>query len=134
MRDTNPQVERFTVLVVGDDRAMGRLLRKNLEGRNTSVMEAATGMDCLEAIRTTEVDLVLLSADLPDFSGWGLLSLLRLTDSFKDLPVIVVSENPPSAAMSGWLRPDDYILEPFDMRDLVTRVGRLSGAGRSAGR
>jgi DNA-binding response OmpR family regulator len=133
MRDTNPQVARFSVLVVGDDRAMGKLLRQNLEGRNTSVMEATTGIECLEAIRSTQVDLVLLNADLPDYDGWGILSLLRLTDSFKDLPVIVVSENAPSAAMASWLRPDDFILEPFDMRDLVTRVARLSGASCPAG-
>lgn len=81
------------VLVVGDDRAMVKLLRQNLQAEGTTVLEAATGMDCLQILKSTRVDLVLLSAGLPDFSGWGLLALLRLTEELRDLPVIIVSES-----------------------------------------
>ncbi len=123
--------ERHSVLVVDDDRAVGRLIRHNLEDNGTEVVEAATGLDCIRLLHETKVDLILLDVKLPDFSGWGILSLVRLTESLCNMLVIVVSVEPPNTALIEQLRPDDYIQKPFDMRDLVVRVRRLIGS-RSA--
>jgi DNA-binding response OmpR family regulator len=119
---------RLSVLVVDDDRAISKLLRQNLEDAGTRVTEAASGLEAINALQDHKVDMVLLDIRLPDFSGWGILSLLRLTEALRELPVIVVSEEPPNATLVDRLRPDDYIRKPFDMRDLVSRVGRVADA------
>ncbi len=80
MQKELPSVKRRSVLVVDDDRAMSKLIKTNLEDGDTQVMEAANGFDCIRILREARVDLVLLDLRLPDFSGWGILSLLRLTD------------------------------------------------------
>ncbi len=119
---------RLSVLVVDDDRAISKLLRQNLEDAGTQVTEAASGLEAISALQDHKVDIVLLDIRLPDFSGWGILSLLRLTEALRELPVIVVSEEPPNATLMNRLQPDDYIRKPFDMRDLITRVGRVADA------
>lgn len=119
---------RRSILVVDDNRSISRLLRQNLEDADTEVIEVASGLECISMLQSSRVDLVLLDVRLPDFNGWGILSLLRLTEALSDLPVIVVSEEPPNTALMERLHPEDYIQKPFDMRDLVVRVAQVADA------
>lgn len=121
-------VRRLSILVVDDDRAISTLIRHNLEDEGTCVVEAATGFDCIKILQEIRVDLVILDLSLPDFSGWGILSLLRLTELFHHIPVIMVSVEPPDATLIERLKPDDYIQKPFDMSDLLARVRRVVGS------
>ncbi|MEE8372734.1 MAG: response regulator [Dehalococcoidia bacterium] len=123
--------EKRLVLVVDDDQAITKLIRRNLEDRDTQVVEVTTGLDCITKLLNTRVDLILLDLKLPDFNGWGILSLLRLTESLSDMPVIVVTAEPADAAMVQQLRPDDYIQKPFEMRDLLASVKGVIGPGRA---
>ena len=131
MKPQTHGTERLSVLIVDDDLAISKLLRHNLESIDTQVVEAATGLDCLRILHQARVDLILLDIRLPDFNGWGILSLLRLTEVWHDIPVIVVSVEPPNSALIEKFRPDDYIQKPFDMRDLLVRVTKIIGS-RSA--
>lgn len=115
------------VLAVDDDWAITRLIRRNLEKEDISVVEVSTGLDCMRVLRDEGADLVLLDLRLPDFNGWGILSLLRNTDSLKDIPVIIVSVEPPDPDRVRQLHPDDYLQKPFDIRELLSRVRRLVG-------
>ncbi len=124
--------DEVRVLVVDDDRSISRLIRQNLEGQGTTVIEAASGLECISKLQQSRVDLILLDVGLPDYNGWGVLSLVRLTESLHDMPVIVISEDPPSPALIERLRPDDYIQKPFDMRDLLLRVRRVTRARKKA--
>ena len=119
---------RLSVLVVDDDRAISKLIKQNLEDKGTQVVEVATGLDCIRALHEARVDLILLDIRLPDFNGWGILSLLRLTEPLRHIPVIMVSVEPPTKDLIEKLKPDDYIQKPFDMRDLLMRVRRVIGS------
>lgn len=120
------------VLAVDDDWAMTRLIRRNLEKEDIAVVEVGTGLDCMRVLCAEGADLILLDLRLPDFNGWGILSLLRATDSLKNIPVIIVSVEPPDIDRIRQLRPDDYLQKPFDIRELLSRVRRLVGQ-RSSG-
>ncbi len=121
-----------SVLVVDDDREITSLIRHNLEDKGTQVVEAATGLDCMRILREARVDLIVLDIRLPDFSGWAILSLLRLTESLRHIPVIVVSVEPPDTALIKQFRPDDYIQKPFDIRDLLARVRKVIASGSAS--
>lgn len=125
MQTEGRSANRFSVLVVDDDRTMGHLIRRNLENEDTQVVEATTGLDCIRILHEAKVDLIVLDLRLPDFSGWGILSLLRLTEPLRHIPVIVVTAEPPDTALIEQFRPDDYIQKPFDMRDLLVRVRKV---------
>lgn len=123
--------KRLSVLVVDDDQTLSKLIRHNLEITGTQVVEAASGFDCIRILHQTKIDLILLDLRLPDFNGWGILSLLRLTEPLRHIPVIVVSVEPPDMALMEQFRPDDYIQKPFDIRDLLVRMRKVVGSMRS---
>ena len=128
MQPKNGSEKRLSVLVVDDDQALSKLVRHNLEATGTEVIEAASGFDCIRILRQAKVDLILLDIKLPDFNGWGILSLLRLTEPLCRLPVIVISVEPPNMPLMKQFKPDDYIQKPFDIRDLLVRMTRVVGA------
>lgn len=112
----------FTIVVVDDDQSVTRLMRSNLEGKDIRVLVADCGMDCLSFVRDGGVDMVLLDLKLPDFNGWGILGLLRLTESLRNIKVVMASAEPPNRRLMEFLKPDGYIQKPFDIRDFVARV------------
>ena len=120
--------KQFSVLIVDDDQALSKLIRHNLEVTGTQVVEAASGFDCIRILHQAKVDLILLDLRLPDFNGWSILSLLRLTEPLRQIPVIVVSAEPPNMALIKQFRPDDYIQKPFDIRDLLVRMRKVVGS------
>lgn len=120
-----------SILVVDDDRELSGLIRRNLEDKITQVFEATTGLEGMRMLREEKVDLILLDLSLPDFNGWGILSLLKLTEPLRQIPVIVVSVEPADTALIEKLRPEDYIQKPFDMRDLLMRVKKVINSRRA---
>ncbi len=135
MRNKTGNSHKPFIIVSEDDQTISRLIRYNLEKLGAQVFEAQTGLDCIRLLSQTKTDLLLLDIGLPDFSGWGILSLLRLTDSMSKVPVMIVSVNAPSSSLIERLGPDDYIQKPFDMRDLISRVSKLvSSRGVSTAR
>lgn len=113
------------VLTVDDDRKITKLIRVNLASEDIEVVEANSGLECLQRICSERPDLVLLDLHLPDFNGWGILGLLKSTSTLSRIPVIVISVEPPSAQV-GPFSPDDFIQKPFDARELLVRVRRLT--------
>lgn len=112
----------FTVLVCDDDWAIARLIKYNLENKDIRVIPVQSGMDCLKMLQQGGVDLVLLDVGLPDFDGWGILSLLRLSHFLRDIPVIMISVRPPDQNLLRQFGPTDYIQKPFDVKEVVQRV------------
>lgn len=113
----------YSVLVVEDDQSIRRLLRRNLESTGARVREAATGLACIQAIQEESADLVLLDLRLPDRHGWDILGLIRSQPGPVRVPVIVVSVEDPDQGLLKKFQADGYIQKPFDMRDLLARVG-----------
>ena len=116
---------RRLYLVVDDDPGISRLLRYNLEGRGTEVISAASGLEGIKLLVERPVELLFLDVRLPDFNGWGILSLLRMSEVYRQLPVIMISVEPPGADLMAWCRPDGYIQKPFDVRDLLRVVEKV---------
>ncbi len=116
-----------SVLVIDDDPGISRLIKSNLESGDTQVIEAVSGSDGVRILQEETVDLLLLDLRLPDLGGWEILDHLRSVDLLRDLPVIVVSAEPPSQNLIQQFAVDDYIEKPFDVRDLVLRVRKVIG-------
>ncbi len=63
-------------------------------------------MNCIHTVNRENVDMLFLDVRLPDFSGWGILGLIRLTESLRHMPVIVSSGDPPNKRLVRVLKPD----------------------------
>ena len=109
------------ILVVDDEPRMIGFIRMNLELDDHRVVEAHSGLEALDAIRTQLPDLVLLDVMMPDLDGFETLRMLR---EFSDIPVIMLTakgeENDKVYGLE--LGADDYITKPFGPRELSSRI------------
>jgi two-component system OmpR family response regulator len=124
------------VLVVDDDAEIGLLLTRYLEGQGLRVSVAANGGELKAAIGRESVDVVLLDLGLPDEDG---LVLIRELRSRWQGPVIIISGRGESVerVVGLELGADDYVIKPFDLRELLARIRsvlrRTQAASAAAG-
>ncbi len=109
------------ILVVDDEPRMINFIRMNLELEGHQVVDAHSGLEALEAVRTKLPDVILLDVMMPDLDGFETLRLLR---EFSTIPVIMLTakgeENDKVYGLE--LGADDYITKPFGPRELSSRI------------
>lgn len=81
----------YPVLVVEDDVDVRRMMRRSLEDEGWSVLEAGNGREALQRVKERLPGLILLDLMMPEVDGFEFLSLLRLTDQGKAIPVVILT-------------------------------------------
>jgi len=111
-----------TILVVEDEAPVARGLEYGLKAEGFAVVVAANGTKAIEAARTAHPRLVLLDVRLPDMSGFDVLKTLR--EKGMTLPIIMVTarDEEVDKVLGLELGADDYVVKPFSLRELVSRV------------
>ncbi len=77
------------VLIVEDDAVQRESLTKLLGSHDVEAVAVGTASACLEQLKTTTFDCMVLDLSLPDASGYSLLETLSREDAFSFPPVIV---------------------------------------------
>ena len=113
-----------TVLIVDDEPQIRRVLLTTLTSHGYSVLEARTGDEALEKIRSEHADVILLDANMPGRSGVETCREIRETS---DTPIIMLtvrnSERDKVEALDAGA--DDYVVKPFNVVELIARLKRL---------
>ena len=109
------------VLVVEDDINIAELLRLYLQKDGFEVSHAADGGKAVEMAREIQPDLVLLDIMLPVMDGWQVCRELRKT---MKMPIIMLTaKGETEDKVSGLeMGADDYIVKPFEVKELLARV------------
>lgn len=121
----DPAYQACRILVVDDSRTLRRILTMSLKNLGlTNVVEAANGLEAVEAIRTQGVDLVLLDLEMPELDGLGVLEIIKNDDEHKMLPVIVISgaDQIEKTIRCIEIGAEDYLPKPFDPILLRARI------------
>jgi GAF domain-containing protein/CheY-like chemotaxis protein len=79
------------VLVVDDDAEVRQLLRRMLESEGFAVVEAENGRVALERLRGESPSLILLDLMMPEMDGFEFVSELRRHESWRAIPVVVIT-------------------------------------------
>ena len=76
------------------------------------------------ALQTEKPELVVLDVMLPGKDGVTLLKLMRQTEAFRDIPVIMATARGTEydKIQSLDLGADDYLVKPFGIMEMVSRV------------
>jgi CheY-like chemotaxis protein len=77
------------VLVVEDDPVQVDAMRDLLGSREVEAVAAGTAAECLEHLKSSTFDCMVLDLSLPDTSGFKLLEILSQEDAYSFPPVIV---------------------------------------------
>ena len=111
------------VLVCEDDADIGRLLQLLLEKANITSDLARSAGEAMAMLRQHDYKAMTLDLNLPDRDGLSLLSDLRKSESFSELPVVVVSGAPSGDTETvGALRISDWLCKPISEPRLLHAV------------
>ena len=120
------------MLAIEHDWRMRKLLQANLESVGLDVQGAVNGQHGLHLISQGTPDLILLSMDLPDIDAQHLLERLHSQLSGQ-VPIIVMTAEPPSRRLARNEGATSYLLKPFAVPALLQSVGQaLDGAASHA--
>ncbi len=121
------------ILVIEDDRAVQRALKRLFESEGYSVDASYDGPAGLEAFRASPPAVVVLDLRLPGMAGKDLCREIK--QSSPDLPVIVLSAATDVAdkVLLLELGADDYVTKPFSPRELLARVNVAMRHNRRTG-
>jgi DNA-binding response OmpR family regulator len=123
------------ILTVDDSRAVRNLIGKQVRELGFDVLEAEDGVQGLEALARTRVDLVLLDVTMPNMDGPSMLRKMR--ENGDQTPVIMLTSESSRDTVAGsiLLGISDYILKPFKPEELrqkmLTVLRAEPGAGES---
>jgi two-component system KDP operon response regulator KdpE len=110
-----------TVLIVDDEPQIRRVMRTTLTSQSYAVLEAKTGEEALEKLRSNHPGLILLDVNLPGISG---LDVCREIRQSSDVPIIMLTvrntERDKVQALDAGA--DDYVVKPFGAQELLARI------------
>ncbi len=111
----------LSILMVDDDTQIRQLLSDYLSGFGMSVVAVADGKAMAEALGKSSFDLVILDLMLPGEDG---LALCRRLRSESDIPILMLTARGETMdrVVGLELGADDYIVKPFEPRELVARI------------
>jgi len=111
-----------TILVVDDEASIRRTLREILEYEDYEVDETEDGSSALEALRSTQYDLVLLDVKMPEPDGMDVLK--TMADEMPEVPVVMISGHGTieTAVEATKLGAFDFIEKPPDLNRLLVTV------------
>ncbi|MBG6309919.1 response regulator [Pseudomonas aeruginosa] len=120
------------VLLTEDDDLIASGIVAGLNAQGLTVDRVASAADTQALLQVARFDVLVLDLGLPDENGLRLLQ--RLRQQGVDLPVLVLTARDAVTDRVAGLQAgaDDYLLKPFDLRELGARLHTLQR--RSAGR
>lgn len=117
-------MKKKRILIVEDEADILTLTKVRLMKNGYDIESADNGNTGLEMIRKTAPDLVLLDLMLPALSGTEICKIIRQDPELCDIPVIIftASGNTKTAQNTVVLGADDYIIKPFEPRELLNKI------------
>jgi two-component system OmpR family response regulator len=118
------------VLIVDDDHRIRAMLARFLTDHGLRVSQAGDGREMFTICSSARIDVIVLDIMMPGEDGLSLCRRLRAQSS---VPIILLT------AMSGdtdriiglEIGADDYVVKPFNPRELLARGWRLNASRRT---
>ncbi len=127
--------DRGLVVVVEDESVIADVIRRYLTAAGFGVRLCRTGQDGLTAVRTDRPAAIVLDIGLPDMDGLDLCRRLRETGDWTPVLFVTARDEDVDRILGLELGGDDYLVKPFNPRELVARLRavlrRTTGPGAS---
>ncbi len=108
-----------TILVVDDNLTNLTVAEGLLKKYEATILTALSGMECLNVLETSHVDLVFLDYMMPEMNGIDTLLKIREIDDahMREIPVVALTANVVNGAKEMFLDAgfDDYISKPIEI-------------------
>lgn len=110
-----------SILIVDDEKEIADLIEVYLKNDGYTVYKFYNGMDALNCIEETNLDLVILDVMLPDIDGFHICQKIR-EKYFYPIIMLTAKIEDTDKIMGLTIGADDYITKPFNPLEVVARV------------
>lgn len=109
------------ILIVEDEQTIAELIQLHLSKECYDVKIVPDGEQALQEFHLFHPNLILLDLMLPGMDGYQVCREIR---HFSDIPIIMISAKDETfdKVLGLELGADDYIIKPFEPKELVARV------------
>ena len=115
------------ILVVDDKQTLSDLLAQFL-GQKHHVVTKQNGLQALYWLQEGDIpDLIISDLEMPELDGYQLISKVRSSGYFSDIPIIVLSCRDSSADRIKCIKlgANDYMVKPFNPEELSIRIDNI---------
>lgn len=115
---------RAKILLVEDDPIQAEATKNILHNVGYDVILAMDGISAIKLVKTDKPDLILLDVVLPGLDGYEVCRWLKLEESTRGIPVIMLTiKKELSDKISGLnIGADDYLPKPYNELELNARI------------
>ena len=119
---------RKKIMVVDDEPDILFTVGQVLETSGYEVIKVKNGKECIDKLNELQdvPDLVLLDIMMPEISGWDVAAKIKENPAWKEIPIVFLTAKGDIMSIGmGNLTAEDYIVKPFDIKDLKERVNKI---------
>jgi CheY-like chemotaxis protein len=115
---------KIKVLLVDDDENVIIIIKESLEPELFEIFEAVNGKEALGMAFAKSPDILILDIMMPDMDGYSVCEELKQHANTRNTPIIILTAK---AGIDDKLKAmelgiNDYIVKPFDPRELRARI------------
>ncbi|MGI8934830.1 MAG: response regulator [Phormidesmis sp.] len=112
------------ILVIDDSRVIRARVRDMLPKGNFEVIEAADGIEGIDAIRTQKPNLIMLDFLLPRMSGFEVFQEIQTKPELQSIPLVMMSgrREELTEKIKEPFEYFEFIEKPFEQKDLICAI------------
>jgi len=124
-------VKKIKVCIVDDNKELIHLLKEYIDEQNDMELigVAYNGQDCLNMLKTTKPDVLLLDIIMPHLDGLAVLERLREEDNMPYVIMLTAFGQEEVTKKAVDLGASYFVLKPFDMEHLGNQIRSVNKAG-----
>ena len=110
------------ILIIEDDQRIAQNIGKGLIEKGFEIEIAYDGLIGTKLFNNNSFDLIILDINLPSMNGYEVCKIIRQKDP--NIPILMLTAlGETEDKIQGFgMGADDYIVKPFDFRELLARI------------
>ena len=121
------------ILIVDDEPELVRAVTLRLNSAGYETLSASDGLAATEMALRYQPDLVLLDIGLPYQDGYQVATTLRMAFRTAHIPIVFLTARTWDLDKARQIRPDGYVVKPYQPAELLEMVGRLTASWDHSG-
>lgn len=109
-----------SILIVDDSLSVRKYISLSLEAKNFRVYAASNGIEALNILYETPVDMIITDLEMPIMHGYEFISRIKSSDKLESIPIVVLTsrsgEKHKEKALA--MGAEDYLVKPFEEESL----------------